>query len=486
MLRLLILTCCLIPFISCTQDSGGHSSPPPIYYQYGHKVLPGIVDALPGDYKPERLSPKVFVKNGISYAPMDLQQQILTLNFDVSTSTVQGHALLKFYPTYENAYSLFQLSAPVSSATLNGQPVTLSTLTDPDGLNQTYYSVNQSLPMKEWATLELEYTLPSTRVTFINGGVRFLTDMTDLYTARFFENWGPANFEEDQFEMTLNLRVDQTSRVHTLYTNGAAENISSTEWKVTFPPYFTTSSFYVHLTERQMPVHSFQYQGFEKTIPVTVYSTSDSLVTEAAQILPDLLAEMERDFGPYPHPRFIAYLHSGGGGMEYSGATITGLSALDHELFHSWFARGVMPAEGRSGWIDEAFASWRDNGYFQASSLLERAPTQLAGFSPYRKSTPENCYRDGRRLIAELDRHYLEFGGMKPLMKLFFQRYKHQVVTTEEFWMFLNHVTQSRADDFFNRYAFNLGPTFQTELDLDSETSLHPQKLRQDEILNLR
>jgi hypothetical protein len=63
--------------------------------------------------------------------------------------------------------------------------------------------------------------------------------------------------------------------------------------------------------------------------------------------------------------------------MEYCGATMTDPGALGHELTHSWFARGVMPANGNTGWIDEAVASWRDDGYPRASRAPNRSAVNL-------------------------------------------------------------------------------------------------------------
>jgi hypothetical protein len=228
----------------------------------------------------------------------------------------------------------------------------------------------------------------------------------------------------------------------------------------------------------------------EKNIPITVYSTQASLADQAVKMLPGLFREFERDFGPYAHDSFTAYIHSGSGGMEYSGATITSLGALDHELFHSWFARSVMPAEGRSGWIDEALASWRDYGYFQAPNLLLRPATNLANFSPFRKSTPSNCYRDGRHLISELDREFAEFGGMKPMMRKFYERYKNQVVTNEEFWQFLASLSQKNLDEFFTKYTLGGGQFEISNFSIGIPGFLpeghHPSPLTPDEISRLR
>ena len=57
----------------------------------------------------------------------------------------------------------------------------------------------------------------------------------------------------------------------------------------------------------------------------------------------EFLAELEADYGAYTHDSMTVYI-AGRGGMEHCGATITSMSALGHEITHSWFARGVMPA----------------------------------------------------------------------------------------------------------------------------------------------
>ena len=72
---------------------------------------------------------------------------------------------------------------------------------------------------------------------------------------------------------------------------------------------------------------------------------------------------------------------AGRGGMEHCGATITSMSALAHEITHSWFARGVMPANGNAGWIDEGTARWRDRGYPTAKGFSVRQPVNLSNYS---------------------------------------------------------------------------------------------------------
>jgi hypothetical protein len=408
------------------------------------------MNPLAGNYRPANLSHKMFSKNGKDYAPADLLTQNLDLTFDVATQTTTGRSSIAFNLPADS-YPYLDLNATVSNAMMDGVSVPFTTVTDPDGLGNSYLTIDSVITQGSH-TLELEYSLPG-KVTYSNGGADFLTSMTDVSNAHFFETWGPTGFEDDSFALTLSMSLVNGTSTEQLFTNGNITSTSSNHWEIEFPPYFTKSSFYVHLTNKTFEVRNFYYHS----IPVTVYSTSADLSDKAQAILPGLFEELENDYGPYPHSSFTAFVKPSGGGMEYSGATIASIPAIDHELLHSWFARGVMPAEGRSGWIDEAIASWRDYGYFQAASLLERPPTNLSNFSPYRKSTPGNAYTDGRQFLAELDRLFAPYGGLKPILRLFSDRYQHKVMTNEEFRLFLESMTLLDLGPYFRRYTLSDG-----------------------------
>lgn len=492
-----LLISALTASATLTSCNSGSSTPAPnpVYYSYGHRPLPGTLSNLPANYRPNNLNSKTFINNNKTFSPADIQQQDLQLTFDVQTQKAKAHSVLLIKQN-ESSFTYFQMGPPVQSISVDGTSVTTSLVNDPDGIGKTFVSPNQILDAGVH-TLILDYDLPTSAFSFQNGGIGLLTDMSDLPAAHFFEAWAPAGFEEDAFELHLHLQIlnSTSTAAHQLFTNGTSTPISTTEWQIDFPKYFTTSSIYFHLTNKLLVQESFTIQGAQQITPVTIYSTDSDLVAQAKELVPLLFKELESTYGPYPHPQFLAYIHSGGGGMEYSGATITAIGALGHELFHSWFGRGWQPAEGRSGWIDEAFASWRDYNYFQSASLLSRAPTKLSTFSPYENSTATNCYRDGRRLIAELDQVLADFGGMKPLMKLLIARYQHQVITVEEFQNFLAAETLMDLSSYFKRFAFgeNAAPGFaqatsvdDNKIEKNQNVSKHPSSLTAVEVHLLR
>ncbi|MCM2351880.1 MAG: hypothetical protein NDI69_17840 [Bacteriovoracaceae bacterium] len=485
MIKFTFLYILLFSLISCQNDGTPPTSvvdSPPI----SGDTPPEVDIPRDGEYLPLGLSDKVIVRSGIEHAPMDLISQELTMTFNPDNQTVKGHSLIKF-KLRNNGRPYFEVKATPKNVILDSKSVVASSISDPDGQNQSYWSLGQELPAGEIHEVKFDYELASGRVSFVNDGVRFLTDMTDL-NGKFFEYWGPVGFEEDAFSLNLELKVINSSSKHTLYTNGVGSLVGSQTWKIVFPEYYSKSSFYVHLTNQTLPGKKFVYKGLTKEIPVEVYGLTTTLVNSAVSQLPKLLAELEGDYGPYPHAKFLAYMNDRSGGMEYVAATITSLASIDHELLHSWFARSVIPADGRSGWIDEAIASWRDYGYTRAKSTLSRTSTNLADYSPFRKSTPSNSYVDGRGLMSELDLEFKDQGGLKPVLKAFFTKYKNLVVTNEEFWHFLEEHTKLDLEPFQEQYVLGSAEEAPENPNDPSikEPSKHPTPLSKEEVLRLR
>lgn len=442
-------------------------------------------------YRPRGLSSKAFTIGTRTIAPMDMEAQDLTLTLDAKAQTTVGESTISFHQN-SNSRPAFLLDATVRSIRLDGADVPFSRVSDPVGKN-TLVMIDRALSSGATHVAEVRYQLPSARVSYQGGGVGFLTDMADLL-ARFFDKWGPANFEDDQFALTLRFVVKNATSNHQVFANGAVSHPAANEWVVRYPSNYNSSSFFAHLTNRSLTVNRFSYQGLERSIPITVYSANAANVATVSAQIPKLFQELERDYGPYLHPGFVVYLNDYNGGIEFAGATITQPRSVSHELFHSWFARGVMPAEGRAGWIDEAAASWRDHGYARLTSLLSRTPTSLGNGSIYDRATPSNSYGDGRALLGELDQLFASRGGMKALFRGLFAKYKGRLITTAEFRSYLEETTGVDLGTYFDRYVyggktmpFAVSPAMATASGDDgSGDSFHPPSLTEEELQALR
>ncbi len=130
-------------------------------------------------------------------------------------------------------------------------------------------------------------------------------------------------------------------------------------------------------------------QGAIAGIPVRIGAFRGGADIDAAwDELESWLPQLVADIGPFPMPRGLSvFLVSGGGGMEYFGATISSLSALSHEVFHMYFACSAVARTYRDSWIDEAVTSWYDRTYpdylfpiaegFRSSMVSGRSPVAV-------------------------------------------------------------------------------------------------------------
>ncbi|MCX6127035.1 MAG: hypothetical protein NTV34_20110 [Proteobacteria bacterium] len=413
--------------------------------------------------------------------PMDISTAHVVYDFQVAQRKVVGRASVKF-EVAESGFPFFHIKPSVKAVKLDGQVLEanqLALVAAPE--NATKLSVlRATIEPGTVHVLDLDFELNGDDVTFSGNSVRcgfFMNDLgrSDLGGQRFFEQYGPGNMEYDQIEFSFDVKVTGTSVAHRVFTNGtfAAKGRVENQWQISFPSYFTSSSIYFHIgPENAFSVAEGTFNGLERDIPVLVYAETQNAATSNLNQAMKYLSELEKTFGATLHRKFVIYTTSSfPGGMEHSGATITDNGSLSHELSHSWFARGIMPAEGNAGWIDEAIASWRDQGY-PARSTNMNLTVNLANFSPFRRSTPEKAYYNGADLISALNLRYASLGGMKALLSKWFAETKGTTVTTGEFKEFLEAEASDNLDAVFKARVYG-NHRYQTD-DQHRTSSRHP------------
>ncbi|HET9732951.1 MAG TPA: hypothetical protein VFP54_09780 [Acidimicrobiales bacterium] len=247
--------------------------------------------------------------------------------------------------------------------------------------------------------------------------VRYDFWMSDLHPGRYLEMWIPAPLVHDRFALHLDVTVAGTDRPHTVIANTAGIDAepSRRAWSLLYPAHFTALSPMLVLA----PTDSLEMRRSAVTLPGR--SRSLGLVTarhvdtdaDLAACEADLqawLAYLAARYDPWVHgDTFSAVVWGPGRGMEYDGATTASVAALEHEVFHSWFGRGVKPARASDGWIDEAFTTWStasrrsDTPRFASEELgLDEEPVVLYPPHPWARHTPVESYRQGARLFAGL------------------------------------------------------------------------------------
>lgn len=329
---------------------------------------------------------------------------------------------------------LFDLLPNPSEVLLNGEPVKVIETTDPDGQNLRL--VDEVVGPGEH-TLEMVNTFKeNVRYKLLSRKVSSAFWIRDLKYRKFLEQYIPSNFEFDQYRMIFNVTFEGTTKdAQDIYTNGKVTQTAPNAYRIAFPDYYTVSCPYFHTTPKgQKKRLDFNYKSIDgRDIPVTVYTSWWSNPQKFKDESLKIFKELEADYGPWAHDGLVAYeTFPGTGGMEHAGATQTSLAALDHEMLHSYFAKGVMPARGNAGWIDEAIASWRDYGY-QRKPLPGFSGSDLGLGSVYQRNTDKRAYALGREFMAYLDYRLQDVGGLKAFLRGYFAAYKHTVITQEHF-----------------------------------------------------
>jgi len=384
---------------------------------------------------------------------VDFQNATYDLNYDVKSKTATYRAKIIF-KQLEAGRPLFDVVLSPTKVFLDGEPMNQKEISTPQKESKLRVLEKALLPGEYELVVEGEIR---NLVVFDTDSVKAAHWTSDLEDRRYLESYLPSNYEFDQYAMTFQVAVTGTTKEHKIYSNGFVEKgEEANTFVVEFPKYYTSSSGFYHLT----PVDVFTEDNFifesitGSQIPVTVYGipSRTNFKNFKATTL-KTLAELESDYGRFRHPSLVIY-NNGSGGMEYCGATMTSHWALSHELTHSYFARGIMPANGNAGWIDEAIATWRDDGYPTRTSLTGNAA--MASHQYYTRETDQAAYNFGADFMAYLDGKVQgrAIGNFKSFLRYTVETKIFLPYTTEDFITWLDfYYTDSFAADF-KKYVY--------------------------------
>lgn len=399
------------------------------------------------------------------------------ITYDLSKNEVRAVTTIEFnQPTA--GFPIFDLVPNPTSLKLNGKSANSET-TSMNGVSTVRY-LETSLEAGTH-TLEVENEITK-NISLSMNSVKSAFWMSDLSDRRYIEQYLPTNLEYDQYQSDVEYQITGTDHAHVIYTNGTVTELATNHWSVKYPEVYTASSYFMHITpEGDIPVEKTTYKSIDgREIPVTVYTTQS--ISRFMNATLEILAELERDYGPWPHAQVIIY-GAGSGGMEHCGATITSFSALGHELIHSYFARGVMPAHGNSGWVDEAIASWRDSSYRSYSSRsLSR--TDMAGHSTYQRTTDMDAYSRGMRFIGYLNSKFQEQESFKTFLRSFFEERKFKPFKTHEFQKAIEDFYNTSIAEDFDTYVYGKKGVDHKHGEKPVENPFHP-RLSEQQLLDL-
>lgn len=399
----------------------------------------------------------------------DFTEANYTITYDVTKKLAKARAEIKLEIS-EEGFPIFDSVTAPTSVRFDGKEV--SSIETKTPANETTLRLVNKLAAVGEHTLEIELPI-ATLVEFAEGGVKSAFWTSDLDERKFLERYMPANFEFDQVKMTFNVEFIGTKNKQVIYTNGVVTEKSANSYQISYPEYYTASSIFFHTVPAGATNElRFTLKSIDgREIPAVVYFSRSSWNTNLERLkskTTEVFHELESDYGAFPHPS-ITVLQAGMGGMEYCGATMTDFSALGHELFHSYFARGVMPANGNAGWVDEALASWRDDGYQTLSTLS--GSSGMSSHPYYTRTTDKAAYSFGERFMSFLDGKLKSKGGLKPFMRYMVDKKVFSPFYIQEFIKEMSDFYGVSLEADFKKYTFGSGDNFGQSL--KSKSHIH-------------
>lgn len=406
--------------------------------------------------------------DGVVGIPIDISVLEASVVLDISKKSAPTVADLHFELSADGM-PMFDLRQDVKKLTLNGKkldPKLLGTHEAGPG-GSSMRILHKELKAGQEYHLHFEYDMKkplaskSVDIGWDEGELHWDFLFTDLTPGRYLEQWFPSNLIYDRFKFDLDLKLKGAKNEHQLITNADTTVVKKQKhWKLSFPANFTAFSHMLVLIPSSQVTRStseVEIQGRTITIDVCKLNRAKTPLEEVHERAAGHLKEFSADPGMWPHgDRCTIFVWTGSRSMEYDGSTTTSIGALEHELFHSWFGRGLKPVSQNDAWFDEAWTVWFADGGRSRASQLDSAtsPVQLYSTNPYNRITSMQSYRAGSMFFSRLSR-LLGQDTLKELMQEFFHKHYPTGASTEDMAQFLHQKTQNdEVLQLFHRFVY--------------------------------
>lgn len=216
--------------------------------------------------------------------------------------------------------------------------------------------------------------------------------------------WPTVSSPEEQARHRVRLRI-HSDRPYTAIGSGGARRIESPgaqEWEIdSGQPIASHTMFFATMPTASVSRTTFDVDGVAVRI---VSDRSPGKVRRARAETERTIRALVERLGPFPMPRMDILLTGWSSGMEYYGATRTGLGALEHELAHMYFGASAVNRTWRDTWIDEAVASVLERlGERRAKRLPDGYRSERArGGGAVAPGWDNDGYSRGAQMLAEV------------------------------------------------------------------------------------
>lgn len=193
------------------------------------------------------------------------------------------------------------------------------------------------------------------------------------------------------------------------------------------------------------------------------------------------LAYLGKTYGSYPYSTLSIVVPpadaSGAGGMEYP-TLVTAMAAetsnpgyelertVIHEIGHQYWYGMVASNEFEEAWLDEGFTSYVEekimnsvygvsyNTRVESSFITNPAPLkQLSWEYDDHIHYAENVYMRAKLLLLDIE-HIIGEKMMNKVLRTYFQKYKFNYPSTEQFLAVLEDQTKLNWETYFNKFVY--------------------------------
>ena len=407
-----------------------------------HALLLGLASAWAGVRAPVDLGQTLSLDQAYR---IDLSSIDVAYDLDLAAAELRARARLSFRMRPGQTRALFHFAPRVKdksareviqSLELDGQRLDahdgheLKAIPIP-GARARALEIQRELDPDREHVLVVDWLVPEAFQRLESGWLR--TDVDDSVGRGNELLWPTINSPDELARHTITVRV-RAEREYLVLGSGTIQQLSDADiptWVLDTEREVASYTVMLAVIPRdEVEVETFQVGE----VPVTMAATvAPKQRQRARRITERVLPRLVQDFGPFPMPSLQILLLDWDGGMEYYGATTSGISALEHELVHMYWGCSGLNRTWRDTWIDEAIATW----WSEREDLDPLPPDFTADLIGERTATwpafDLRAYDLGARIMAEISR---QLGGDDAMIRFLSDLHRRRAFvpfTTEEF-----------------------------------------------------
>lgn len=376
-----------------------------------------------------------------------------TLNFVMRQGQGQRLPVIHLDPAARNRNA-------VRAIRLNNEPLDIFNEADVKILaytNSTQPALEFQRPLAENIenTLEIEYVLQLPQ-----GYPRFSTEVNDIEGRGNEELFPTLNTPQEMSRHCFTFRV-HGNREFRCIGSGLVESLNPDQegirqWSLDTERDVASFTVMFALMPEEDTVFETRRIG-DIDVRVMAYRGGASIDSAFTQ-LESWLPELSGNFGIFPMPRGLSiFLTSTGGGMEYFGGTITSLWALQHEVFHMYFACSTINKTFRDLWLDEAIDKWYSYSVDPAYRPIadDYRSNMVSGRSAVAVGFDRRAYEEGAQIIQAAA---VRLGGRQEMigfLSYLYRNYAFAPYTTIGFLDYLREYSGVNMREDFQRWLYS-------------------------------